>query len=263
LLNWIERHLCLHEPAADRRSWRCPDESRIAAYVDGRLPEAAGRRVVEHLAQCGFCRDQVVFLANPPVQEAPVNVPPAVLFQAKRLMLANVRPAPRMDWRWAAAAPAAACLILLYLTQLQTPEIPRSYAPPAPEIEFSRRVAAPENMQPAATSQPTVRRDSLRAARVSPSAPSLLWPREGESVPPGELHFRWHRFDGALTYELRLVTAEGDLVWSARTSEEEIQSPAELPLHPGEKYFVWVLARLPEGKSAKSPATSFRVRGGD
>jgi len=168
-----------------------------------------------------------------------------------------------MDWRWAATAPAAACLILLYLTQLQTPEMPRSYAPPAPEIELSRRVATAENTQPAATSQPAVRRDSLRAAPARPSAPSLLWPREGESLPAGELHFRWHRFDGALAYELRLVTADGDLVWSARTSEEEIQPPADLPLHPGEKYFVWVLARLPEGKSVKSPATSFLVRGGD
>jgi hypothetical protein len=38
----------------------CPSEETNAAFLDGRLDEEARRQVVEHLADCGECRDMAV-----------------------------------------------------------------------------------------------------------------------------------------------------------------------------------------------------------
>jgi len=91
----------------------------------------------------------------------------------------------------------------------------------------------------------------------------LVVPQEGQALPADNLKFRWVPFDQSMFYEVRLATAEGDLVWSARCETSEIRLPAEVHLDPGEKYFVWILARLPEGKTVKSPAIAFQVQDGD
>ena len=39
---------------------RCPSEEGLAAFIDGRLDERSRQEVIEHLAECGECRDVVV-----------------------------------------------------------------------------------------------------------------------------------------------------------------------------------------------------------
>ena len=41
----------------------CPDEEQLAAFIDARLDERARLEVIEHLADCGECRD-IVMTAN-------------------------------------------------------------------------------------------------------------------------------------------------------------------------------------------------------
>lgn len=38
----------------------CPSEENLAAFIDGRLDEAARRNIVEHMAQCAACRDTLL-----------------------------------------------------------------------------------------------------------------------------------------------------------------------------------------------------------
>ncbi len=65
----------------------------------------------------------------------------------------------------------------------------------------------------------------------------------------------------SLFYEIRVVTAEGDLVWRERIEGSRVQFPAGVQLVKGQKYFVWVRAYLPEGKTAKSAVVGFNVGG--
>jgi len=56
-----------------------------------------------------------------------------------------------------------------------------------------------------------------------------------------------------------LLTSEGDLVWTQRTTESSLRLPADVKLEAGRKYFVQVRANLAEGKSAQSAPVAFTV----
>lgn len=52
----------------------CPTEETLAAFIDGRLDGKARRRVVEHVAECGECRDVILAAGELRVFEAPSDV---------------------------------------------------------------------------------------------------------------------------------------------------------------------------------------------
>jgi hypothetical protein len=79
----------------------CPTEETLAAFVDDRLDAATRRKVTEHLAACGDCRELVLMASEYQASEAPSNVTQA----AHRF-------AP---WRWTAAAAAAAVIVVFVL----------------------------------------------------------------------------------------------------------------------------------------------------
>jgi len=56
-----------------------------------------------------------------------------------------------------------------------------------------------------------------------------------------------------------MVTAEGDLVWEARVEGTQARLPEDVQLAAGEKYFVWVRAHLPEGKTVQSKVVGFKA----
>lgn len=79
----------------------CPSEETLAAFVDGRLDGEARRRVVEHMASCGECRDIAVMTAEIVSAERPVGDAPNV----KRFT-------PRAAFGTGAALAAAALVIV-------------------------------------------------------------------------------------------------------------------------------------------------------
>jgi len=88
----------------------------------------------------------------------------------------------------------------------------------------------------------------------------MLQPREGAEV-SGKLRIQWQPVKGSLFYEIRVTTAAGDPVWqSDRVSTTVSQLPPAIQLIPGEKYFAWVVAYFPEGKTIRSRAVAFTVR---
>ncbi len=79
---------------------------------------------------------------------------------------------------------------------------------------------------------------------------------------PGDgLEIRWRGVRGALVYEVRLVTADGSLVWEDRTEATAAPLPAGVRLEPGRRYYVWVRAYLSEGRALKSATFGFSVDG--
>lgn len=244
-----------------RLRWFCPDEERIAAYVDGRLPPTAREKVERHLARCEPCLNQAAFLLRLESSGPPPSVPPALLARARAVPAPGWRHMLIPDLRWAALAGATASALLVAVVWLHQPSpiVP----PPAPSTAPPAEVASPAPASPAPAAAPEVRpspRRSVRGGGGSP-APEILVPSEGSVVPSEGLEIRWRGVPGALAYEVRLVTSEGSLVWESRTEATAVPLPQEVRLEPGRRYYVWVHAHLSEGRTVKSPAFGFSVDG--
>jgi len=232
------------------RSWGCLTEAELAAYADGRLDRPAKRRAEEHLADCGFCLEQIGFLLRPQEGRASEPLPQHLEAQALELGRRKGFMMPAHRWGAVAAATAAAALVLM----LRTPSPDAPVVPTAP-------VAAPTSQAPtpAPASTPT---DSsmVRSRPVGPLRPEPISPRADSLVPRGSLEFRWRSVPRSLFYDVRLATAEGDLVWEGRATATSLRPPDGLSLEGGRKYFVWVRAHLPEGKTVQSRALAFSVK---
>ncbi len=63
----------------------------------------------------------------------------------------------------------------------------------------------------------------------------------------------------ALQYSVQVLSLAGDLVWQGRSAGEETIVPPQVALEPGQRYYVWVEARLPSGAVSRSDAVAFRV----
>lgn len=236
-----------------RRSWACPDESLLAAYVDGHLDSPARQHAETHVADCSYCLRQVAFLVRTESPQALAEVPHTLLAQARALVASDEATRLRLAWRWGAVAAVAASAAIgaaLWLgrpgklsTPTQTP-IP----PPAQVVS-----PLPAIVPPSVT--PNLMRSGSRGAVL----PQVLSPRDGSVVSGDQLEVRWKEIPKTLFYEIRVVTAEGDLVWEGRTEATKARLPQEVQLQPGQKYFIWVRAHLPEGKTVQSRAVAFHI----
>jgi len=211
-----------------RRTWRCPDETELAGFAEQRLSPGARARLEQHIAGCDFCLDQVGVLMRLESAEAP-DAPPELVARARRLVASDERPA-WAPWRWGTAAAAVSALALVLTFSMRPPRVIN------PEVATFR--TAPAVMNP----------------------PELLAPREGAVVGRNELEFHWRPLETSLYYELRVLTAEGDVVWEERVNGTEARMPSNIRLAAGRRYFVSVEGWLPEGKGMKSRVVAFQLR---
>ena len=154
-----------------------PDPDQLTAYVEQLLPSAERATVVEHLAECSYCRE-VVALSLPEPQTQPLAHPPA----HSRWWI----PA----YRWAAAAATIAVAATLIIekpwqpkqVQFQEPATVSEKAQPAPPVETVTNglvANAPittgrEESRLAAPARATRGRDGSEPARIASSAPLQL-----------------------------------------------------------------------------------------
>ena len=218
----------MRNPKIAKPDGQCPDDMRLAAYVDGSLNTRERHGLELHLAECEFCLEQVAALAHLEAADLPEAPPmmPGLLARARALPPKQVRSSPT-TWRWitASLATAAAAAVLVVW------------------------IAPPRNAPP----------DSIRAGSSYTAQPLLLLPHEGEALRRTALEFHWTAVQNALYYEPRLLNGDGDLLWQERVDKPVWRAPDSLQLHSGQKYFVFVSAFLPDGKAVKSPAVSFQV----
>lgn len=258
------------------RGWRCPDENQLAEYIDGGLDTSTRQTLESHIAGCSFCLSQVAFLSEAADWHDDVEVPAPLVSQARYL----IRPKPKgvlnWGWRWAVAGAAVACLILFVLVvvlQLQKREMnsspdrllaekiepqsapsPRILLPlPSPNLERSSPVSSPKrNPAPA---------NGVRSKSVEETGPRLMEPLEGAAFRREDLQVRWQPVSDALFYEVRVMTAAGDVVFVEQTENTSLKPGTRALLTPGAKYFVVVSAHLHQGKTDKSGLVSFRIIG--
>jgi anti-sigma factor RsiW len=219
----------------------------LTAYVDQQLIGKERERVESHLAKCDSCLEQVGFLIKQ--SQLPVGAAPSSLVQrAKELETAVHKHAP-FRWEWVSVAAASAVIALGLLLWR---EMGHNIKEPSTII-----ATAPQPLAPAVPA--TVKTEADTAVRsVSPPAslPLVLSPQPGAIVQAPDFTIRWKAIPNAAAYEVRIVTAEGDLVWRKRVRENSVNAPTQT-LRPGLKYFVWVRVWLANGVTQQSAAVGF------
>lgn len=211
----------------------CPDEHRIAGYVDGRLDDAARQQVELHLADCVHCLALVGLLCRGRRGADPVeNVPRTIGAPAEHRTVEGQQRRWRLAPQWAAAAALVLVVPVLLLLGRNLDG----------RIEGQRHPAS-------------------SVTRVTESTPGLqvLSPGAGAAVDADRLSFRWTEVPGTPYYGIRIVTDEGDLVIQQRVDGTTWRPPAQLNLRPGVEYFVLVDAYPSGDKAVSSEHVPFRV----
>jgi len=224
-----------------------PDEHQLAAYVDQQLIGAERERVESHLAKCDSCLQQVGFL----VKQSQVSVgdaPSLLVSEAKKLETATHENLP-FGWKWVSVAAALAVIAIGLVVW-------REVRPNTEE--HSMIVATAERpLAPALRDKVQTNPDNaVRSLHAPDSQPLVLSPQPGAIVHASDFTIRWEPVPNSAAYEVRVVTADGDLVWRKRVYENSVDPPKQI-LRPGLKYFVWVRAWLANGKTLQSPAVAF------
>ena len=233
-----------------RRSWKCPSDTRVVAYLEQRLKAEERARFEDHLSDCDFCLDVIGGLVRQQrTLEQPV-VPAGLVAKADALPVTTW-------WRvyrpWI-LVPALAALVVasaVLLRPLQLGQTSDSiYAPPA---ERSRPpVAVLKN-----PSQPS-EEQYVRKLATPVETVEVLEPQSESVVLRERLRFRWGAVGNAASYEVRVVNAEGDLLWQGQESKPTAQLPPDLRVRPG-AYFVWVRAFMHDGRTIKSDPVPFTI----
>lgn len=206
------------------RGANCPDETRLAAYVDGGLDPRSRNEVAIHLADCVYCVAEVSSIVR--MQESePIEVPSALLARARTMARDQ-----KDVWSWYRAAFATA------LTGFAA-------------ILLTLWVKPPQSTGP----------DGVRSLEAHTSIPELLEPADGASLRRDQIAFRWTPVDRAVSYEVRVLNADGNIVWTTHRDQTAVRLPAAADLRSGAQYFASVRAHLPDGNTLKSPITRFRV----
>lgn len=240
----------------EQRRWSCPDDSTIAAYADHQLAGPAKDKLETHLADCDFCLDQVGFLVRSANAPLPESVPNPLQLRARKLAGEKARAEGSALWQWGKIAAATACLVVVGTIAMR-------YRPAGPvTVPATHPVISPTPVPPQITPPtPSVATPppAVRGGRKTFPEPTLVFPTDRSTIPENHIKFRWEPVSGALDYEVKLLTAEGDSVWTQTTMGSSLHLPADVKLEAGKKYFVQVRANLAEGKSAQSTPVAFTV----
>ena len=255
-----------------RRNGRCPDEIELAAYVDHQLEGAARESISAHLANCDSCLSQVAFLLQAMDWANPDQVPADIFRRARSLVPPKSVRASIWNWRWVTASAAAACLVLLVVlialrfgaaaSGQRSERTTGRAATSTGHSSFSAKFAGNTPRSSAAfrykTSPGRAGHTGHTKWRSGSVADSRV-PRDGATLRRSELDFRWQPVANTVFYDVRLVTADGDLIQETRTEDTHLRIAGDVQLVPGGKYFVSIRAHVREGKTVKSEIVSFRI----
>ncbi|MGH9871455.1 MAG: zf-HC2 domain-containing protein [Pyrinomonadaceae bacterium] len=276
--NIIKRFLQGQWKGPSRRSWRCPDETRLAAYADRELTGDLKESLERHLAGCDSCLAQVSFLTKS-AEWTDHEVVPAHLLARARELVSHQSPLNVWGWRLKVATAGLACLVLAIAlgivlqsrrsNQSSNESLIAKNEPTQPAITFPAQPATVETPTRVDSLRPEVGESPRRIQSPGPGvrhmpepgalAPTVLFPTERATVTSAGLVFRWTAINDAESYEISLMTDAGDVVFTDRSTQTELKLPAHVRLTMGGKYFVRVTANMPQGITIKSSVVGFRV----
>lgn len=232
------RSLLRQTTGVPERQPGCPQDELVAAYMEGGLSDAGHRKFEAHLADCAWCLERVGILGRANESDTREQVPELLL--ARACKIPNPSRHTVSKWRNAPALAAAAVLVLTLGFLVSNPAIRDTASQPVSsgdmDITQSTRSIDPGGLQPTQYS-----------------------PGNNISVKFADGMFEWTPVNDNLFYQVRIVTAEGDLLWRERVLGEQWKPPGGLVFSPGEEYFVRIDAFLSETMSVNSDYIAFRT----
>jgi Putative zinc-finger len=239
--------------------WRCLSETDLAGFVDGTLTTYRHRRVQVHLADCAECRDQVGTLIRSERMAVGGELDATLMARAVAVAdSARSTPERKLGWYWATAtfaitSTAVVAAVLLWSHQApQLPSVafgPQKAPPPAPAVASA---AVPSRPIGTRGTPDVLRGKQLRRELV------VLTPLQESSVGRVPV-IRWRAIEHAVHYDVRLLSADGHVLWHEQVDTDHATVPSQLALLPGSHYFVLVRAYLVDGKTIDSRAVGFKV----
>jgi len=224
------------------RTAQCPDDHDLAAFATGLLADEHRERLQRHVADCGYCLRQVGLLSHLADSEPLAGVSEFTMARARRLGKPRLDQGLRRTTHWAAAA-----LVVL------------AVAAGVSQYASAPRGSASGNVSPAVSAYQEQASGQVRNSGQSLSAPKVLAPAKGAQVDPGNLTIQWTDVTGSLYYDVRIVSAEGDLIWEQQVSDDQLTLPPGMPFTPGTEYFVRVDAYLADARSISSHHVPFTI----
>jgi hypothetical protein len=222
-----------------KRTPFCPGDHEIAAYFDRKAGHPDSQLSEHHLIDCDYCLARVAVLAQLHKNGDEEQVPETLLALA-----AQFGHQRRRRMHYAPVWVAAAVVIITFFT----------IAGRGPTLVPGAGVQPP-------TANP-IGEDARQLRNISSSklAPTILAPIKGANVSLEDLTIRWTGVPGSLYYDIRLVNAEGFMIWQDRIEETQWKLPGHLELLSGDQYFVRVDAYLAEAKSVSSRHVQFTIK---
>lgn len=203
----------------------CPTPATLAAFADGSLPPPEREAASAHIADCERCLAElgaIVRLGRAPDLPLPAS------------LRARVSRRPRATWQTAAAV--AATLVVAvggwWLSPAGNPQ-PQPALPGAGE--------------------------AVRSRTGGSEVPLVIHPAAHGRLSRQQVTFSWEPVAAALTYRVRVMRDDGQLVWEGDTTTATLRLtdatalPAEVPL------YVAVAAVLPDGRTTRAPAVPFTI----
>jgi hypothetical protein len=216
----------------------CPEDQLIASYFEGSLGDQERGRLRNHLVECRYCQARLGNLARSTGAGESPHVPDQLLADAKQI---GKRTRPHKRSRkvpaWAAAAVLVLSVILVYSGQWRQGPDNATIQAVAPTGEEATR--------------------QLRSLGRIPSSIRIVEPAPGAILMPGTA-VRWLGIQGVDRYDIFVLSASGDVVWSERLNTTNWSPRGVQGLTSGDKYYLRVEATLRDGTTLSSRHMDFR-----
>jgi hypothetical protein len=198
-----------------------PTEDDWVRLASGAMTERERSATLDHVVRCTGCA--AVYRGLVDLEEGARALDPSV---PQHLGASGLTLGQTARWgTWAAVAAAAA--VVVAIAQPRKALAPASSVTPAPSTGLELRGAA------------------RRPEPTEPLGAVARWPER----------VRWSATDGARGYRVRILDAEGELIWtSPLVAATEIAWPAAVAPRPGRLY--WQVIALPEGGREADAAAS-------
>lgn len=203
----------------------CLPPATLAAVADGSLPPSEREAATAHIADCERCLGELAAIVR--LGRAPDLPLPASLRE-------RVSRRPQAAWQTAAAVAATVVFA-----------VGGWWLSPAGEPQ--RQPAIP------------VADEAVRARSGASDVPSVIHPEPNGRLSGQAVTFSWQPVAAALTYRLRVMRDDGQLVWEGESSATTMRVTDATALPAAVPLYVAVTAVLPDGKTARAPAVPFTI----
>lgn len=233
-----------------RSQWSCPDEVKLAGFVDHSLDRAGEASIMQHLVGCAACRSQVAFLTRMLRLGAEPDVPAAWLLRVEAITARKAEASMNRKWvPLTGIALAAVAITAIVLRSTSVPSRPMEANAPIAQPQVIASAAAPQALGGVGRKHD---RDVVR--KVSPgNSLEIAFPAENSHIAPGSA-IRWHSVEGSMYYEAQLLGADGEVLWTAKVEAAETTLPADIGVRAEQKCFLIIRAFLADGKTVESDA---------